>query len=311
MRGENLSGRLSTYAPRGTSPHAWGKLDKAPLNFSRKRNIPTCVGKTSLVAHATSVVTEHPHMRGENTSSVPSTPERSGTSPHAWGKHQDEANKLSIDRNIPTCVGKTMRSLVIMIFIPEHPHMRGENLSGEGDATPCAGTSPHAWGKHLAAVNQTIFPRNIPTCVGKTNRRRQRCRESTEHPHMRGENVSRPSRPRTAAGTSPHAWGKRVEADPYILASRNIPTCVGKTTRSMLTAIFLPEHPHMRGENLKPPALVDAVEGTSPHAWGKPPATRSPFAFPRNIPTCVGKTVGLLARVRRAKEHPHMRGENG
>ena len=49
------------------------------------------------------------------------------------------------------------------------------------------GTSPHVWGR-LAIYDLSVHTVwNIPTCVGKTKRRRGKRRDCREHPHMCGE----------------------------------------------------------------------------------------------------------------------------
>ena len=92
---------------------------------------------------------EHPHVRGEDQSFLPSARMPFGTSPHTWGRRRMELEIVLSNRNIPTSVGKT---LIVRIAkegnIPtsvgktnrslfgnglqrgrwqEHPHERGED----------------------------------------------------------------------------------------------------------------------------------------------------------------------------------------
>ena len=128
---------------------------------------------------------------------------------------------------------------------------------------------------------------------------------------MRGENGRGKVLEISGPGTSPHAWGKQVLTVRRIKGTRNIPTCVGKTTNRSLKYQDKMEHPHMRGENPALGSLTTAPVGTSPHAWGKLGLGPSRTPCGRNIPTCVGKTSAGGGHRGDLTEHPHMRGENG
>ena len=147
MRGENHATVYLELSADGTSPHAWGKPSTANSAVIAARNIPTCVGKTRRCGPPRFQVPEHPHMRGENWRRRRMARCRSGTSPHAWGKLQGEAETGEGERNIPTCVGKTPTGRAQTMMCTEHPHMRGENRRRAPCMIVVHGTSPHAWGK--------------------------------------------------------------------------------------------------------------------------------------------------------------------
>ena len=294
----------------GTSPHAWGKRRHFRPVRGGVRNIPTCVGKTTPSWASCTDPTEHPHMRGENPGCGTPCSLKNGTSPHAWGKRTDGNLDRAINRNIPTCVGKTRCAPFSFRLLAEHPHMRGENPRLRARCATSGGTSPHAWGKRGGRRSIGRGGRNIPTCVGKTPPCRSSGPSATEHPHMRGENLYGRIVFLCSPGTSPHAWGKLCSVGSPRLQIRNIPTCVGKTLSGWTAPQATSEHPHMRGENSSSTALNARIDGTSPHAWGKHGYSPRDDGGVRNIPTCVGKT----GRIRRigiiTTEHPHMRGEN-
>ena len=108
---------------------------------------------------------------------------------------------------------------------------------------------------------------------------------------MRGENVAKRMQYTRRFGTSPRAWGKQLGQNICKLRWRNIPTCVGKTSAVTPAAWRTAEHPHVRGENWLKVAAIWSLVGTSPRAWGKPFALLEFDGLPRNIPTCVGKTI--------------------
>ena len=132
------------------------------------QSIPTCVGKTALQRVLCSRPAEHPHVRGENLKRREHRGKRRGTSPRAWGKQHLARRESAESRNIPTCVGKTLLPTLAVYLCPEHPHVRGENISSSASLTCSSGTSPRAWGKQKSNEGNNRRKRNIPTCVGKT-----------------------------------------------------------------------------------------------------------------------------------------------
>ena len=125
--GKTGGSRRTVHRPSETSPPAWGKRAHLADRRDRAGNIPTCVGKTSSLPERSLCFGKHPHLRGEN-SGVASTliapPE---TSPPAWGKPMPPDGHRSIERNIPTCVGKTVTLPIRQVAPRKHPHLRGEN----------------------------------------------------------------------------------------------------------------------------------------------------------------------------------------
>ena len=148
MRGEDASGVRRYGAELETPPHAWGRHDPAVLAVPKKRNTPTCVGKTHRGACSKVQRKKHPHMRGEDGRSVSHTRVALGntptcvgktcgrerkaacgseTPPHAWGRLEQQAKGYKEARNTPTCVGKTASSNTAKKLSKKHPHMRGED----------------------------------------------------------------------------------------------------------------------------------------------------------------------------------------
>ena len=111
-------------------------------------------------------------------------------------------------------------------------------------------------------------------------------------------------------GTSPRAWGKRLDLGPNLGVARNIPTGVGKTRPRRSPGPLFPEHPHGRGENRQRLLASRRSNGTSPRAWGKRASARKRGRETRNIPTGVGKTHIPHDENDTQSEHPHGRGEN-
>ena len=72
-------------AEAGSSPHAWGTLDRAAESAGTSRFIPTRMGNTGDDAAAAIVNSVHPHTHGEHRWSTDATSISAGSSPHAWG----------------------------------------------------------------------------------------------------------------------------------------------------------------------------------------------------------------------------------
>ncbi len=149
MRGEDTSLRICLYLTRETPPHAWGRPRPRRTVPWRTGNTPTCVGKTRPFLRLGGMNWKHPHMRGEDSHSFPSSPAASETPPHAWGR---QSSAELFDRflgNTPTCVGKTERTSSAKLFFWKHPHMRGEDCCVKQWLVQFVETPPHAWGRRV------------------------------------------------------------------------------------------------------------------------------------------------------------------
>ena len=131
---------------------------------------------------------KHPHLRGENPYSGTFIPTLWETSPPAWGKLRERVLDSITAGNIPTCVGKTSSPRRQTRSRGKHPHLRGENYYIVHFKEMFLETSPPAWGKHSLPKGRNDSLGNIPTCVGKTDRRLIGLGMKGKHPHLRGEN---------------------------------------------------------------------------------------------------------------------------
>ena len=194
-----------------TSPPAWGKPCESRRRMPRRRNIPTCVGKTMFLFRFLMLHLKHPHLRGENARAGVEHRTIWETSPPAWGKLLVVGIIGFAPGNIPTCVGKTTTSMTVAALTWKHPHLRGENTRNAPFLAPAVETSPPAWGKPRRGLGEIQELGNIPTCVGKTNGTLRCRRRPRKHPHLRGENVDVESTAERIPETSPPAWGKQQD----------------------------------------------------------------------------------------------------
>jgi hypothetical protein len=291
MRGEHSRIRIHDSGDFGSSPHAWGTLHSPDWCQRGERFIPTCVGNTLLRPVGNSVMSVHPHMRGEHHRAEAQGFGETGSFPHAWGTPSSANSVTQQRRFIPTCVGNTRKGRRAAVWNSVHPHMRGEHLYYSVAKSNIAGSSPHAWGTQLFQDAKIEILRFIPTCVGNTIPWAILPSVQAVHPHMRGEHALQRGRRGPPRGSSPHAWGTRERFTVIEFHERFIPTCVGNTPPMPWAKPICSVHPHMRGEHGSGGSGRMARPGSSPHAWGT-------HYRPGNRTTC-----RLI--------HPHMRGEHG
>ena len=110
-------------------------------------------------------------------------------------------------------------------------------------------------------------------------------------------------------GSSPRAWGIRMDAVATIRIKRFIPTCVGNTRAGCVIWRRMAVHPHVRGEYWVFQLAPFSLTGSSPRAWGIHTHPASATVATRFIPTCVGNTYKGCIPARFASVHPHVRGE--
>ena len=94
-----------------------------------------------------------------------------------------------------------------------------------------------------------------------------------------------------------------------VLASRNIPTRVGRSIQRPGKISAFSEHPHAGGEKGNIPCILILERGTSPRAWGEVVVEDDVDELGRNIPTGVGRRLSRSRGTPSRSEHPHGRGE--
>src|SRR5687767_3155410 len=125
------------------------------------------------------------------------------------------------------------------------------------------------------------------------------------HPHKRGEHDGKTINKWLCTGSSPQAWGTRVQIVLGHVPGRFIPTSVGNTTGRPSTSGCVPVHPHKRGEHEYKSFWGTYQAGSSPQAWGTRSPLRSDIYAPRFIPTSVGNTVSGYTAIITRPVHPH------
>jgi len=85
-RGENGRNEQFAQQMRGPSPRTWGERTLGSGRLQALRTIPTHVGRTWTQCTRLARSTDHPHARGENTSSPVYAGNVDGPSPRTWGE---------------------------------------------------------------------------------------------------------------------------------------------------------------------------------------------------------------------------------
>jgi len=171
-------------------------------------------------------------------------------------------------------------------------------------------TPPHAWGRRALHVEALTALRFTPTRVGTTSLHSPPGTSTPVHPHTRGDDRWEPSRARSSTGSPPHAWGRHVTAELALLAHRFTPTRVGTTAHTVPYHTGSAVHPHTRGDDAFDGNALHLVEGSPPHAWGRPPRALMARHDRRFTPTRVGTTPNARLQAGNTAVHPHTRGDD-
>ena len=289
LRGEYLSDQCTYGQTVGSPPLAWGIHLGQNCGKYLHRITPTCVGNTvnQLVERETGE--DHPHLRGEYTfgRSIPSV--KRGSPPLAWGIPWFVGGILLGLRITPTCVGNTYFIFNGVSSAKDHPHLRGEYLSGQSAKVWQLGSPPLAWGILVT----------VSCCF---------CQDQ-DHPHLRGEYLPCKSCLFVGQGSPPLAWGILALRDAIVNSNGITPTCVGNTPSLTRSKSWRWDHPHLRGEYRDSVPIRFNSPGSPPLAWGILIGLVRLAMITRITPTCVGNTQCRSKFRSSVWDHPHLRGE--
>ena len=229
-------------------------------------------------------------MRGEDVIYISRNFNEPETPPRTWGRLRTNLAAISVYRNTPTHVGKTIRRPHRTPWGQKHPHARGEDLSLVDPLIWWPETPPRTWGRPQQRAAMAGDGGNTPTHVGKTYWSSRIGLIPQKHPHARGEDAVAVGNSIAAAETPPRTWGRRVHQLGRHSRRRNTPTHVGKTPSACSPVALSRKHPHARGEDAALlPAGKDSME-TPPRTWGRLSDDWEGSGTERNTPTHVGKT---------------------
>ena len=107
LRGENSYFFPHIPKSMGSPPLARGKLLQLPTQQELLRITPACAGKTIMSSNASSLIKDHPRLRGENLLLSFLTSNLVGSPPRARGKSPSRLKCSLPSRITPACAGKT------------------------------------------------------------------------------------------------------------------------------------------------------------------------------------------------------------
>ena len=148
-------------------------------------------------------------MRGENMWHVHLQNLALGSPPLARGKQTTIIMPFHSPGITPACAGKTPRTVAQVIYLKDHPRLRGENQTLHLKIVFLQGSPPLARGKRTIPIVSMSIMRITPACAGKTFNINRIAMISKDHPRLRGENATGKRKPLVWRGSPPLARGKR------------------------------------------------------------------------------------------------------
>ncbi len=192
----------------GSPPQAWGRLQAICLIIAPPRFTPTGVGTAAQRFLDGSVITVHPHRRGDGSMPMRSRTRANGSPPQAWGRHYKvRAHRISY-RFTPTGVGTAGCSFGVTRLTAVHPHRRGDGPTSREEDGAARGSPPQAWGRPYSRVALRLIARFTPTGVGTARASTLALLHTSVHPHRRGDGKPRYHMVRATCGSPPQAWGR-------------------------------------------------------------------------------------------------------
>ena len=133
---------------------------------------------------------------------------------------------------------------------------------------------------------------------------------TTDHPRLRGENLTLFNASFLVPGPPPPARGERRAAGVPEHTRRTTPACAGRTGSTVGGHWSPPDHPRLRGENDHLNAGHGLDDGPPPPARGERSYDYLCWADERTTPACAGRTPPSSPQGRARADHPRLRGEN-
>ena len=196
-----------------------------------------------------SPLTAHPRSRGENSETLATVRQASGSSPLTRGKPTSQISREHTWGLIPAHAGKTPPTRRPTSPPGAHPRSRGENAREELVTEASDGSSPLTRGKPENGFSLGTAWRLIPAHAGKTPGSPPGGVDSRAHPRSRGENLRLYGLGALREGSSPLTRGKRIPKRVSSDGAGLIPAHAGKTWDQMPPEARSAAHPRSRGEN--------------------------------------------------------------
>ena len=211
----------------------WGQGVSRYKRQCEKRIIPTRVGTSISFGGCHTLPLDHPHACGDKNYFSFFPFHHQGSSPRVWGQVRANTSPTRKPGIIPTRVGTSPLSLILVIFAEDHPHACGDKRWKKYDFGIIKGSSPRVWGQEDDSVCTFLDERIIPTRVGTSDEGDGDNSSDEDHPHACGDKFCLAYNLQVVAGSSPRVWGQGKNFPFPLHQVRIIPTRVG--TRRIFT----------------------------------------------------------------------------
>ena len=310
IRGEHCQALGTSRGPMGSPPHTRGTRRVCHAIQHNPRITPAYAGNTGTEPAITTVVRDHPRIRGEHAARASSCSRRWGSPPHTRGTRVSSPSNLTYCRITPAYAGNTNGSFGQRTAPGDHPRIRGEHDPLVDFDLRKEGSPPHTRGTPKQALFQTR-PRGItPAYAGNTQLVVGDHRAARDHPRIRGEHLLRFSRNQPSLGSPPHTRGTQQAHDHNVAHAGITPAYAGNTLGLRYWKRFWRDHPRIRGEHAFELLDVANLTGSPPHTRGTQLPSPIAWASVGITPAYAGNTHMQRHHRRRPWDHPRIRGEH-
>ena len=213
-----------------------------------------------------------------------------GSSPHTRGARPLWRNLPHRPRIIPAYAGSTSSTRAKTTARADHPRIRGEHPFEPSPHGGLTGSSPHTRGAPCSDDDRFGLVGIIPAYAGSTSVRCTAPRATRDHPRIRGEHPSAPSKTLESLGSSPHTRGAPMRRFLSACGIRIIPAYAGSTQQNYSKLFTSP--------------------GSSPHTRGALHVRRRAVYESGIIPAYAGSTSARNIAIGSTSDHPRIRGEH-
>ena len=188
IRGTNGYLSIGPFFLMGSSPHTRDKFSSNCVCSLLYGIIPAYAGQIRHITLDIFGSEDHPRIRGTNTTRIPVSISRPGSSPHTRDKFGSLYGGVINGRIIPAYAGQIPRICRISESLRDHPRIRGTNARLYLATAIGSGSSPHTRDKLSGLASTGANQRIIPAYAGQIGVLRSITRGRTDHPRIRGTN---------------------------------------------------------------------------------------------------------------------------
>ena len=159
--------------------------------------------------------------------------------------------------------------LLNLLYLWDHPRIRGTNPPPPPPSPSIPGSSPHTRDKCTGKVRKWRKSGIIPAYAGQIYVRGLMWTPQRDHPRIRGTNGFKGKCRGREAGSSPHTRDKFGGNNNLCGSTGIIPAYAGQIARGFHIFCQGRDHPRIRGTNKGFILLCKRKEGSSPHTRDK------------------------------------------